>query len=255
VLKSNIILALTLITLTSHASDDSIKDEKFKIFLRKIENPASTVIVSHGSDCSTRHPNNFASKLNNWGFNAVVIDHCVNRGIKSHVSRLSFLSPWDRSADLQKTALWIKGQAWHKGKIGAVGYSQGGAGVIAANDYQIQNNLGVGDDLINSIDAFVAFYPGCDIAFPPNSPNKPIMIHHGKKDQLALVAKCPYGRLSDIKYEIKLYEDAHHSFDMGVTATLCKEILGCVVTAEPNTKALEESDVFTKEFLQRHLNK
>lgn len=254
-LKSNLILALTLVALNSYASDDSIKEEKFKVFIRKIENPASTVIISHASDCSTRHPNNFASKLNNWGFNAVVIDHCVNRGIKSHVSRLSFLSPWDRSADLQKTALWIKSQAWHKGKIGAVGYSQGGAGVIAANDYQIQNNLGISDNLINSIDAFVAYYPGCDIAFPPNSPNKPMMIHHGKKDQLALIAKCPYGRLSDSKYEIKLYDDAHHSFDVGVSATLCKEILGCVVTAELNAKALQESDEFTKEFLQRHLNK
>jgi dienelactone hydrolase len=254
-LKLLVFLFLALTVLNSRASDDSIKEEKFKVFLRKIENPAPTVIVSHGSDCNTRHSNNFANKLNSWGFNAVVIDHCVNRGIKSHVSRASFLGPWDRSADLQKTAFWIKSQAWHKGKIGAVGYSQGGAGVIATNNYQMQNNLGVSDNLINSIDAFVAFYPGCDISFPPDSPNKPMMIHHGKKDQLALIGKCPYDRLSDSKYEIKLYDDAHHSFDTGVTANICREMIGCVITSAPNAKALQESDAFTKEFLQRHLNK
>ena len=247
---------LALLLLTGCVSNPTVVEEqKFNFLEKTLEKSAPTVILSHGSDCDTRHASDFAMKLNDWGYNAIVLNHCVRRGIRSHITRAGYLSPWDRTEDYFKIASWIKKQKWHNGKIAVVGWSQGGSGVIAASDYQIQRNLGMKDEDINLIDAFVAYYPGCDLAALPTKAERPFLIHHGVKDSLALIVKCPYGRLKDTNYKILKYADAGHSFDMpGSDVMACREPIGCYKSREYSSPAHEKSNDETKRFLDEYLN-
>ena len=247
---------LALLLLTGCVSNPTVVEEqKFNFLEKTLEKSAPTVILSHGSDCDTRHASDFATKLNDWGYNAIVLNHCVRRGIRSHIGRAGYLSPWDRTEDYFKIASWIKKQKWHNGKIAVVGWSQGGSGVIAASDYQIQRNLGMKDEDINLIDAFVAYYPACDLAALPTKAERPFLIHHGVKDSLALIVKCPYGRLKDTNYKILTYADAGHSFDMpGPDVMACREPIGCYKSREYSSPSHEKSNDETKRFLDEHLN-
>jgi dienelactone hydrolase len=253
-LPCSVFLALLLLT-GCVSSPTVVKEQKFNFLEKTLVKSAPTVILSHGSDCDTRHASDFATKLNDWGYNAIVLNHCVRRGILSHIGRASYLSPWDRTEDYFKIASWIKKQKWHNGKIAVIGWSQGGSGVVSASDYQTQRNLGMKDEDINLIDAFVAYYPACDLATLPTKAERPFLIHHGVKDSLALIAKCPYGRLKDTNYRILKYADAGHSFDMfGPDVMTCREPIGCYKSREYSSSAHKKSVDETKRFLDEHLN-
>lgn len=247
---------LAALPLIAFANDLSLDGQKFEVSVKKVKGPAPTVLISHGSDCSVGHPLSFGSKVNQWGFNAVILDHCFRRGLPPHVGSASHLSAWDRSEDIFKAAIWVKAQTWHEGKIAAIGFSQGGAGVISAANRQAQLNLGRLDNEIDAIDAFVSFYGGCDLAVPPDTPSKPFLVHHGEVDELALLSKCPWKRPElDPKYEVHIYINAGHAFDVGTTATLCKSMIGCVKTAVPDTGSTTLSYQRTEVFLKKQLAK
>ena len=253
--KPSLVCSLILFLVGCVSTPTVVEDQKFNFFEKTLDKSASTVILSHGSDCDTRHASDFATKLNDWGYNAVILNHCVRRGIRSHVSRAGYLSPWDRAEDYFRIASWIKKQKYHTGKIAVIGWSQGGSGVIAASDSKIiQRNLGIKDLDVNLIDAFVAYYPGCDLATLPNQAERPFLIHHGVKDSLALVVKCPYDRLKNPNYKILKYADAGHSFDMpGPDVMACREPIGCYKSREYNVSAHKKSNEETKRFLDEHL--
>ena len=176
----------------------------------------STVLVSHGSGCLVQQSHDWAKQLNEWGYNAVVIDHCTTRGIKRYTQSGDGppldLQPRDKALDYVLIAKWLEEQAWHKGKIAVIGFSMGGTGVLKLIDENFSsNNLASTNKAY--IDAAVAFYPECKRDRPPLNPTIPTLIHHGESDELALSRRCKYAELQHPNYQILLYASAHHTFD------------------------------------------
>ena len=77
---------------------------------------ASTVILSHGSGGVWKHTYMWKDRLNNQGYNVVIIDHHKEKGVKPHVGRRDYKDfPEERVKDLLKLSRWIKKQKWNKG--------------------------------------------------------------------------------------------------------------------------------------------
>jgi dienelactone hydrolase len=251
-----LLIYLTIsVMLVACSSAPIIEGQKFDFFTKLLKRPSPSVILSHGSDCAVDYSLDLANKLNDWGFNAVILNHCSRRGIPAHTSTATYLSAWDRSDDYFLVSKWIKDQPWHAGAIAVVGWSQGGSGVLSTADYRTQKNSNRSDAEIDLIDAYVAFYPGCDIASPPIQPHKPLLILHGEADELALIGKCAYPQLNHQNYSIITYPNAGHGFDIfGPTVKMCKEPLGCFTTREYDPKATVQSRDALRAFLLKNLS-
>lgn len=218
----------------------------------------STVLVSHGSGCLEQQSHNWAKQLNEWGYNAVVIDHCTTRGIKrytqSGVGPPSELQPRDKALDYILIAKWLEEQAWHKGKVAVIGFSMGGTGVLKLIDENFSsNNLGSTNNTY--IDAAVAFYPECKRDRPSPNPTIPTLIHHGESDELALSRRCKYAELQHPNYQIMLYANVHHSFDDKTGDGRGTNMKGeSKILRRYDREADYKSRASTKEFLSRYLD-
>jgi dienelactone hydrolase len=184
------------------------------------QTPAPTVILSHGSGGLWRHQRNWAVSLIEAGYNVAMIDHFTEKGVEPHISKVDIRTvPEARVKDLLAAASWVASQKWQKGKLGVIGFSQGGSGVnLLANTRMLKNlKLAEGYDL-SIFGALVSYYPGCGIPFggTPDLPYVPIQLHLGKLDALAEVIWCETGFRKNENLEIFIYPNAHHSFDVEV---------------------------------------
>ncbi len=198
---------------------------------------APTVIIGHGSAGVKAADQIVAEEIKSWGYNTVIVDHYTLRGITSHTGkRVDGALPFDRANDFIEAAKWVQQQKWHKGKIAVVGFSQGGAGVLALATLE---NTGL-------ISAGVAFYPACMIQNTPNKPTLPVQLHMAGKDDLALPWICT--ELKNPSYNVHYYDNATHSFDVNVPSGVN---LRYTHRFDPSIK--EESRKNLKEFLSIHL--
>jgi dienelactone hydrolase len=226
--------------------------------VRTTGNTNSTVLVSHGSGCLEQQSHNWAKQLNEWGYNAVVIDHCTTRGIRrytqSGVGPPVELQPRDKALDYILIAKWLEEQAWHKGKVGVIGFSMGGTGVLKLIDDNFSSNTLASTNKAY-IDAAVAFYPECKRDRPPQNPTIPTLIHHGESDELALSRRCKYAELQHPNYQIMLYANVHHSFDDKTGDGRGTNIKGeSKILRRYDREADNKSRASTKEFLGRFLD-
>lgn len=211
--------------------------------------PVPTVIVAHGSGGVSAMHRAMASTLNDWGYNAVVIDHYTLRGISAPHAGVALHGARgeDRALDFIEAAHWIKRQDWHKGKIAVVGFSQGGGGVLALVNERTLKNLGyVTEARPNPISVAVAFYPSCAITPPPMQPSMPTQIHLAENDDLAYVSACGFGR--NTPYQIHLYQGATHSFDENISAQAMLRF-----THRYSQAATQESRVNLRRFLDANI--
>ena len=218
----------------------------------------STVLVSHGSGCLVQQSHDWAKQLNEWGYNAVVIDHCTTRGLKrytqSGVGPPPELQSRDKALDYILIAKWLAEQAWHKGKIAVIGFSMGGTGVLKLIDENFSSN-NLASTNKPYIDAAVAFYPECKRDRPPLNPTIPTLIHHGESDELALSRRCKYAELQHPNYQIMLYANVHHSFDDKTGDGRGTNMQGqSKILRRYDREADYKSRVSTKEFLGRFLD-
>ena len=182
--------------------------------------PAPTVILSHGSGGLWKHQRNWAASLIEAGYNVAMIDHFTEKGVEPHVSKVDIRTvPEERVKDMLATASWVMAQQWHKGKLGVIGFSQGGSGVnLLANTRMLKNLKAAEGYNLSIFGALVSYYPGCGIPFggTPDLPYVPIQLHLGKLDALAEVMWCETGFRKNENLEIFIYPNAHHSFDVEV---------------------------------------
>ena len=144
----NLILITILFHLHNFASAANVEEKKgLKVKERFSSNSfiikgakASTVILSHGSGGVWKHTYMWKDRLNNQGYNVVIIDHHKEKDIKPHIGRRNYKDfPEERVKDLLKLSRWIKKQKWNKGKIGIIGFSYGGAGTnLLANNLELE---------------------------------------------------------------------------------------------------------------------
>jgi dienelactone hydrolase len=212
-IKSLSILALSL-TLISCAQKP-IESEKFTIRNYLQDKPTHTIVIAHGSGGVSTHEETWASQIKKTGLNVVILDSYTSRGIQSHTAEvLSHFTVDDRARELIKLAEWIKQQPWHKGKVGLLGFSQGGSAVLASASalrMQAMNKMPV--EKLQKIDFAITYYPGCAIVNPDPTPAFPIQMHLAEQDDLAQPWRCYPHTLTDKKYELHFYKDARHGFD------------------------------------------
>jgi dienelactone hydrolase len=256
---SNRILKFVLSTLSvalfaSCATFENEKGEKFsfKITVRNKDTPAPTIIVSHGGGCRTSQEDMWADRFRQWGYNAVIIDHCSGRGIGPHTGvEPPPLKQQDRVDDYIATAEWIKTQAWHKGKVAVFGISRGGEAVLRASESRFNRGRN-GDAGLAELDVYIALYPAC--SYVPKAPRAPMLVMHGELDNLAVFSTCEYSERNHPNYTIKTYPHAHHGFDItGCNTIGSNRYLGNYVSCRYNEAASSQSMNDTKEFLAKHL--
>ena len=210
---------------------------------------APTVLISHGSDGVQRSHKEWATRVQSWGYNAVVIDHYSMRGISHHTGQvLPNMRGEDRARDLVKAGHWISNQPWHKGKIAAIGFSQGGAGVLVLGgkreNLEFYKILKEGE--ANPYAVAIAFYPACGISSPSVTPSMPIQLHLAMRDGLALVSHC--SPIDDPLYEVHRYKDATHAFDVSIPSSMKLSF-----SHHYDLDIAEQSRKKTRDFLDKHL--
>jgi dienelactone hydrolase len=251
---SAVIATLFISVLTGCATFENHKGEKFPFTLtiRKTDNPAPTVIVSHGGSCRLSSDDTWADLFKQWGYNAVLIDHCSARAIGPHTGvEPPLLKPQDRVDDYIATAEWVKTQNWHKGKVAVFGISRGGEAVLRASEKRFNRGRN-GDIGLTELDVYVALYPAC--SYVPKAPRAPMLVMHGELDNLAVFRTCEYSNKDHPNYTIKTYPNAHHGFEViGCNNSGSNQYLGSFVSCRYNREAAKRSMNDTKEFLEKHL--
>ena len=213
--------------------------------------PAPTVLISHGGGCITASESAWAKRIVDWGFNAVVIDHCSARGIGSHTGiDPPTLKVNERVADYVSVAQWLQLQSWHKGKIALIGFSRGGEGVMRASDPRFNRNHDEGLSLISS---YVSFYSPCTSS-PAKKSRGPVLLHHGDLDNLAVFAVCEYPSWNNSSIRINIYKGVFHGFDVpGATLSGSNKNLGTFIIRKYDADADLKSQKITRDFLTETL--
>ena len=197
---------------------DINKTARVKVFIAD-DKPSGTVILIPGSDGwdGIGYPT-WISLINSWGYNVVLMDLFNKRGYREIPSQGHLISFNERAVDIDDTAKYIVKQSWATGNITLIGFSQGGATVLAVSKY-ITNP---------SIKAGVALYPSCYYVKPDFTPNIPVTLHIGMRDDWAkpkwcgdemggfTVYKHPYATHG---FDIQLGYRVHHGHTMSFDAT------------------------------------
>ena len=244
----------SLALLQAYASFDNGKGETFPFTVKVVRaaSPVATVMVSHGGSCRTTQEEAWAERFRQWGYNAVIIDHCSVRALKPHTGvEPPPLLPPERVNDAIVLAEWIKVQPWHTGKVALFGISRGGEAVLRASDPRL-NRVRRGSEGLAEIDAYVALYPACSVL--PRAPRGPLLILHGEEDNLASFKRCEYSSLNHANLTIKTYPGASHTFDVpGDDIVGSNQFLGSYVARRYNASAAAKSFSDTRQFLDTHL--
>ena len=253
-MKKLFVLIFSIVSFQASASFINQKGDTFRFSIQQytLSSPAPSVIVSHGGACLTSFEHSWAKTLNNWGYNAIVIDHCTSRGIEKHTGiEPPPLNVHDRVSDYAVVAEWLQSQNFHKGKIALLGSSRGGEGVIRASDPRFNRTYG-GDETLSFISAFIAYYPPCNS--PLVSSRAPVLIHHGDQDNLAIFSWCAYEKWATNQIRLSVYKGVSHAFDQpGSTLTGSNKYIGNFIVRKYDHEAATKSQQVTREFLNETL--
>ena len=202
--------------------------------------PRPTVIVLHGCDGFSdggQSYHQWASRINSWGYNTIVLNSFSNRGYSNICKQVFDVMPFERAEDVIEVAEFIKAQPWHQGNIGVIGFSHGGSTAIniAARKNQ------------DSVSYAIAFYPGCNRVFSSADVSDieiPMQMHLGEKDSWTPHTEC---LIASDRIEQFVYKGATHAFDMNFPA---RNYAGHWL--QYNQKADTESKQHVKEFIEKH---
>ena len=177
---------------------------------------APAVIALHGcgglygrrGDLNERH-RAMSDLLGQRGFHVLFVDSFTARGFKelctTKIAERS-LRAADRRFDVQAALDWLAARPEVDAKrIVLLGWSHGGAAVLASLDHGIQ------------LRAAVAFYPGCSVYAKRNAPyqpSAPLLILIGALDDWTPAAPCiALKERAGKAVQIKVLPDAYHDFD------------------------------------------
>ena len=257
-----------LLSSNVYAEKDLVIKDGFKVkgqfssqlYLIK-QQSASTIILSHGGGGKWKHQELWAKYLNDEGYNVVIIDHFKEKGVMGHVGKVNPLTiPEERVKDLVKLSRWVSKQSWNNGKLGVIGFSQGGSGVnLLGNTREVKKIKGVKKRDLKLFGALVSYYPGCGIigGTPPHLPYVPIMIHIAMDDGLADPFWCQAGFEKNENFFIYEYPDAPHGFDITIPGWKRTGFISSInrqYVIEGHKKSNLLSRKRTLEFLSKHLH-
>jgi len=233
-----------------------------KLLVYEQQQPSPTIIVSHGAACVIASDKQWAERIQSWGYNAVIIDHCIVRGLKPHVATVlpSNLQNIDRIKDYLQVIKWIKQQKFQKSKVGLIGFSRGGEAVLAfLNEANYASTVGESLGYSKVIDAAVAYYPDChDGENGLIQSNVPVITHHGLLDKLAPPSYCVHYTKAKQgsghkNIFIEEYPGAYHGFDINAPDFWVTRPRGQILVRSYNEEQANRSIQLTKDFFARYL--
>jgi dienelactone hydrolase len=255
-----IIIAISLSACANSPKSNSTKIHSIKLdnnetlptayFISQSE-ARPTIIVMHGCSGLVGSVLEYAKVINSWGYNAVVPDSLTGRNANTscEADPLSggrrYVGNTDRLKDLATTAEWVSKQPWHKGKIGAIGFSMGGIAVLnAATNGGLVTHINYKNEYISAV---VAYYPRC---YHENTLNHsiPIQIHIGKKDDWTSERHCRQ-MIGTENTDVNIYPNATHSFNAkGLNIFYLNKF---VMKYDPDAAPIAEAK--TKAFFEQHI--
>jgi len=148
--------------------------------------PAPTVLVMHGCGGVDAHHLQWANQLQQWGFNAVVIDSFTTRSVSSACTKVMNVPPLQRAIDAHLAAKWVMSQEWSEKKVGVLGFSHGAwATLYASTQQDAEREIGA-----SYLTSAVAFYPYCETSLNFLSRKLPLQIHIGQDDDWTPATMC-----------------------------------------------------------------
>ena len=229
----------------------SMAEEKLSKWIDKIyvaAEPAPTVIIGHGCGGFSNHEHEWAQQIQSWGFNAVVMDSFKPRGAFYGTCNKTIVLSGERVQDVYEIADVVSKQPFHAGRIGYVGFSHGGSLALhLAND--VKNK---------SIAAAVAYYPGCSKWHKSikslfgdrrsfDHPKIPTVMMLAEKDDWTPAKLC-LESVKDDNYEVNIYKNATHGFDMNQPK---RQVAGWTLWYDQ--EADTDSRAKTKGFFEKYL--
>jgi dienelactone hydrolase len=144
------------------------------------------------------------ARLRDMGFVVLRVDYLAVRGHRSCAGGVVPVA--DAARDVNAVASYLRSQPYTKsGSINALGWSYGGAVVLAA----------LSGDVRVTADAVIAFYPSCRTVRPWKS-SAPVLVLFGEDDNVVSLDRCErtFSELPNPgTVELRTYPDALHAFD------------------------------------------
>jgi dienelactone hydrolase len=170
--------------------------------------------VLHGCDGIEPHYRQWAQRLADWGYAALLIDSFGPRGFQEVCNRGLLVPPEAQARDAFDGAAYLRAAPQvHAQRVGVIGFSHGGWAVLKA----VLAGL-VRRPNEPAFAAAVAFYPGCEPRDPPGRPlETDTLILIGDADDWTPAARCAKWRDAVQTHghvlQMKTYPGAQHGFD------------------------------------------
>jgi len=187
--------------------------------------PFPAIVMLHGcSGLRTRNgsiqgkPRFWAEHFRDLGYVTLLVDSFRTRGIDEVCTGRHLLSPVrDRADDARGALRYLQDRPdVHADRVGLLGWSNGAAATLSVLFDQ--------GTVTRDFRAAVAFYPNCTRQYPGGPdfrPYAPLYLLVGGLDDWTPAAPCvslvERARLRGAPVTIKVYPDAHHSFDAPAT--------------------------------------
>lgn len=216
--------------------------------------PAPTVLVLHGCGGVDQHHQEWARQLQQWGYNAVIVDSFRPRFVSSVCTNVTRVTSLQRSVDAHMVAKWVQQQNWSTQNVGAIGFSHGGntAVDIAVKEHYTRE---VGESYIK---ASVSLYPYCAYHYYFYNTGIPLQIHIGLSDDWTPANLCvDLSRKWNLGENFFTYPNAYHGYDrVGANFT----VMGTSTMADLKPRVLQynpEANALTRQrtkvFFDAHL--
>jgi dienelactone hydrolase len=211
--------------------------------------PVGAVVVLHGCDGIEPHYRQWAQRLTDWGYAALLIDSFGPRGFREVCNRGLLVPPEAQARDAFDGAAYLRAARQVRAqRVGVIGFSHGGWAVLKA----VLAGL-VRRPNEPAFAAAVAYYPGCD---PRDRPGRPLetdtLILIGDADDWTPAARCAHWRdavqTNGRVLEMKTYPGARHGFDAPRPP---HDYAGHYVGQDP--AALADSLIETRRFFDQRL--
>ena len=180
------------------------------------------MVIHHGSGgVNERREGRYARELVAMGVAAVQIDSFGPRGVRSTVANQMAVSDAEFNLDAINA---LKTLAAHRRidrkRIGIMGFSKGGVSALMVSHERLLRDKGLPEGLRYAL--HIPIYPTCYVHYhQPSTSGAPLYLLLGGADTYAGVEPCTtYGetlRKSGARIEVRVYPDAPHGFDGGVT--------------------------------------
>jgi dienelactone hydrolase len=182
-----------------------------QLYLPASGQASAGVVVLHGCSGVGNSTRQWAQRLADWGYAALLIDSFGPRGYTNVCNRGGLVSPNTQARDAFDGAAYLRSRTdLGIRRVGVIGFSHGGSAVVKAVLAGLTR--GPGDP---PFDAAVAFYPGCSPAGRAIESDTLVLI--GDADDWSSPTRCAQWRdtIPDGGHSLTMdiYPGALHAFD------------------------------------------